>query len=105
MFLQVLHTTTYSYSEPVSLCHTEVRLKPRTEGEQRLLDHRLIVEPKPSSIAARHDYFGNDVNTLTIDEPHTILRITASSLVENNGAEAIHPALTPPWEQVRNAVR
>jgi transglutaminase-like putative cysteine protease len=105
MILRVLHTTTYSYGEAVSLCHTEVRLKPRAEGGQRLLSHSLIVEPEPSSIAARHDFFGNDVSTLTIDEPHTILRITANSLVENNGAEAIHPALTPSWEQVRNAVR
>jgi transglutaminase-like putative cysteine protease len=63
------------------------------------------VEPEPSSIAAHSDFFGNDVSTLTIDEPHTTLRITATSLIENNGTEAIHPALTPPWEQVRDAVR
>jgi len=63
------------------------------------------VEPEPSSITARSDFFGNDVSALTIDEPHTMLRITATSLTENNGAEAIHPALTPPWEQVRDAVR
>jgi len=63
------------------------------------------VEPEPSSIAARSDFFGNDVSTLTIDEPHTTLCITAASLIENNGAESIHPALTPPWEQVRDAVK
>ena len=105
MILRALHTTTYSYSEPVSLCHTEVRLKPRADSGQLLLEHRLIVEPEPSSITARSDFFGNDVSTLTIDEPHTTLRITAASLIENNGAEPIHPALTPPWEQVRDAVK
>jgi transglutaminase-like putative cysteine protease len=105
MILQALHTTTYSYSEPVSLCHTEVRLKPRASGGQRLLEHRLIAEPEPSSIVARYDFFGNEVSTLTIAQPHTILRVTANSLIENNGCEAIHPALTPPWEQVRDAVR
>jgi len=105
VILQALHTTAYSYSEPVSLCHTEVRLKPRADDRQRLLEHRLIVEPAPSSIMARNDYFGNEVSTLTIDQPHTTLRITAASLIENNGSEAIHPALTPPWEQVREAVR
>jgi len=105
MILRALHTTTYSYSEPVSLCHTEVRLKPRADSGQRLLEHRLIVEPEPSSLTARSDFFGNDVSTLTIDQPHTTLRITAASLVENSGAEPIHPALTPPWEQVRDAVR
>ncbi|MBV8451448.1 MAG: transglutaminase family protein, partial [Deltaproteobacteria bacterium] len=103
--MRALHTTTYSYSEPVSLCHTEVRLKPRADSGQRLLEHRLIVEPEPSSITARSDFFGNEVSTLTIDQPHTTLRITAASLIENNGAESIHPALTPPWEQVRDAVK
>jgi len=105
VILQALHTTTYSYSEPVSLCHTEVRLRPRTDSGQRLLEHRLVVEPEPSSITAHSDFFGNDVSTLTIGEPHTTLRITATSLIENNGADTIHPALTPPWEQIRDAVR
>jgi transglutaminase-like putative cysteine protease len=105
VILQALHTTTYSYSEPVSLCHTGVRLRPRTDSGQRLLEHRLVVEPEPSSITAHSDFFGNDVSTLTIGEPHTTLCITATSLIENNGAKTIHPALTPPWEQVRDAVR
>jgi transglutaminase-like putative cysteine protease len=105
MLLRALHTTTYTYSDPVSLCHTEVRLKPRSDRGQRLLEHRVTVEPEPSSLAARYDFFGNDVTAFTIGEPHTTLRITASSLIDTNGAEAIHPAFTPSWEQVRNAVK
>ena len=41
------------------------------------------------------------MTTFTIDEPHEVLRVTAQSLVETRDNEAIHPALTPPWEQVR----
>ena len=105
MILETLHTTTYSYSEPVSLCYTEVRLKPRGHEGQRLLAHHLAVEPEPSSITIRRDFFGNDVSTLTIDEPHTELYIAASSMVDMGGATVIDPALTPPWEQVRDTVR
>jgi transglutaminase-like putative cysteine protease len=105
MILQAVHTTTYSYSEPVSLCHTEVRLKPRSDRGQRLIEHRLTVEPEPSSMVARRDFFGNEVTMLTIDEPHETLHIVAASVIENRGAEAIHPALTPPWEQVLKAVK
>src|SRR5262249_39074037 len=105
MILEARHTTTYSYSEPVSLCYTEVRLRPRDHKGQRLLDHRLGVEPEPSSITTSRDFFGNDVRTLTIDEPHTELHIAASSMVDMSGSTAIDPAMTPPWEQVRDTVR
>jgi transglutaminase-like putative cysteine protease len=105
MMLEALHTTIYSYSEPVSLCYTEVRLKPRDRHGQRLVDHHLVVEPEPSSITTRRDFFGNDVSTLTIDEPHTVLHIAAASMVEMSGATVTDPPLTLPWERVRDTVR
>jgi transglutaminase-like putative cysteine protease len=105
MLLRAIHTTTYTYSDPASLCHTEVRLKPRAERGQLLLQHHLSFQPEPSSVVSRYDFFGNEVTMLTIDEPHTIFRISATSLIDRQGVEAIHPALTPPWEEVRDAVR
>jgi transglutaminase-like putative cysteine protease len=104
MMLRVIHRTTYSYGESVPICHTEARLAPRPERGQTLFDHELVVEPTPGSSVARKDYFGNAVTTFTIDQPHEVLRVTAQSLVETRANEAIHPALTPPWEQVREAV-
>ena len=105
MILRVVHTTTYSYGDPVSICHTEARLAPRSERGQTLLDHQLFVEPAPGALVTRKDYFGNDVTSFTIDEPHEILRVSAQSVVDTRGLEAIHPALTPPWEHVREVVR
>lgn len=105
MILRVVHTTTYSYGEAVSICHTEARLAPRSERGQTLFDHTLSIAPLPGSSLARKDFFGNAVTTFTIDEPHEVLRVTAQSLVETRDADAIHPALTPPWEQVCEAVR
>jgi transglutaminase-like putative cysteine protease len=105
MILRAVHTTTYTYSDKVAICHTEVRLAPRTGRGQTLLEHELLIEPQPGSSVARHDFFGNPVTAFIIDQPHDTLRITGSSLVETGSAEAIHPALTPPWEQVRDTVR
>jgi transglutaminase-like putative cysteine protease len=105
MLLQSLHLTTYSYAEPVSLCQTELHLKPRTTLNQRLIEHQLLVEPEPSLITTHCDFFGNDVSVLSIEEPHTSLQITAKNLLEKQDSERIHPALTPPWECVREAVR
>jgi transglutaminase-like putative cysteine protease len=105
MLLRAIHTTTYTYSDPVAVCHTEVRLSPRGGRGQTLLDHELTIEPPPRTSVARRDYFGNQVTSFSIDQLHETLRITGSSLVETRATEAIHPALTPPWEQVRDSIK
>jgi transglutaminase-like putative cysteine protease len=103
--LRVIHTTTYSYSNPVSVSHTEVHLKPRADRNQTPLEHRLAVTPLPDSSIARDDYFGNAVTHFSIHKPHEALVITAESLVDRHSLEAVHPALTPSWEQVALEVR
>jgi transglutaminase-like putative cysteine protease len=105
MPLRVNHTTTYSYSDPVSLCHTEVRLVPRTSAAQTLLDHELVILPAPEVAIARKDYFGNAVTYFSSQEPHLQLSITAHSLVELQTADPLQPRLTPKWEQVSEEVR
>ena len=59
MMLRASHTTRYTYSEPVSICHTEVHLSPRQAPRQTVLDHHLRVEPEPDLVLHRKDYFGN----------------------------------------------
>ena len=105
MLLRVVHTTTYSYAATVPLCHTEVRLEPRNARNQTLHEHQLEIDPTPGATNTREDYFGNAVTMFTIDVPHRTLRIAARSLVEMHEQEPIHPALTPPWEQVREVVQ
>ena len=54
MRLQVRHRTTYHYSEPVTLGHTEARLMPPDRGRQRRLSFDLQVFPTPRyAIAGR----------------------------------------------------
>jgi transglutaminase-like putative cysteine protease len=105
MILHATHTTTYTYSEPVSLCQSEVHLAPRATALQSVMSHELAVVPKPDLSTARQDYFGNETIYFSIDEPHQHLSIVAASVIELRRAEPIHPGLTPPWEQVREAVR
>ncbi len=105
MILKVNHTTTYRYGQPVSISHTEVHLTPRPSARQSVLMHELTIDPAPDTRAARNDYFGNGVTAFSIHRPHRTLTITATSLVDRQAADPIHPALTPPWEQVRDKVR
>ena len=109
MTVSTTHTTTYLYSDPVSICHTEVHLAPRDCPHQRLISHELSVTPNPAFRVSRRDYFGNEITIFTIQEPHQTLNITARNEIEiRSGPEYSSPpaaAQTPPWEQIPREIR
>jgi transglutaminase-like putative cysteine protease len=101
MKVRAKHTTTYLYSEPVSVCHTDVRLSPRENRTQRILEYNLSVHPSPGHLFERTDYFGNGVTYFSVHEPHQTLTITAESVIEKDDMQLLEPSLTPAWEEAR----
>ncbi len=101
MALRAKHTTTYLYNEPVSISHTEVRLAPREDRSQHILEHTLSVLPPPDRMFRHKDYFGNQVTYFSIHELHRTLTIAAESLVEMEEPDPLEPLLTPSWEQAQ----
>jgi transglutaminase-like putative cysteine protease len=99
MNVRALHTTTYLYREPVSSCHTEVRLAPRDDRSQHVLEHSLTVQPIPERMFGHKDYFGNNVIYFSVHELHQTMTIAGESLIELEQAEPLEPQLTPPWEE------
>ena len=81
MILTATHTTTYLYGSPVSICHTQVHLTPRTCPHQRVVSYELEVRPEPAFLLTRQDYFGNEFTHFCIHEPHQTLTVTALSQV------------------------
>jgi transglutaminase-like putative cysteine protease len=59
----------------------EVRMQPRSEGNQRCLQFQLQTQPK-ARIQHYNDYQGNTVHYFNVPGQHTKLVITAESLVE-----------------------
>jgi transglutaminase-like putative cysteine protease len=104
MIYRVTHTTTYSYSEPVTLCHNLVHLAPRETPGQKTRPHQLLVSPLPAVSKSHTDFFGNHAQFFTVQEPHKRLSVTARSTmhVTEAGPPEVHG--TPPWEQVRGAL-
>jgi len=101
MLYRASHTTRYTYEGPVSHCLSEARLTPRILPNQKLVEWNLHVSPKPASIISRKDYFGNDVSSFAVLEPHDMFTVTATSLVEvipNTDAFL----LSPSWEDARD---
>ena len=105
MRYRVRHTTSYEYSEPVSICHNEARLVPRQTPFQRPLSTRLAVEPAAPSLTPDTDYFGNVVYFFTLEETHLRLSVTATSEIELTPFEVPALALSPAWDNVRDRVR
>lgn len=108
MLYSITHTTTYSYADPVSLCHNLVHLRPRTSPRQTNHQFTMIVQPEPRSIQNHHDYFGNPISLFTIQEPHKRLQITVKERIEVGGPHAppleIPESMDRPWEEVRDLV-
>lgn len=104
MKYKVSHTTTYSYSESVPMCHNEVHLTPRDSVRQTCLSSRLVIKPLPAAIDERLDYFGNHVSYFTVHEGHYKLTVSALSRVEIRPTVEQDPAATPAWEDVRDSL-
>lgn len=79
---RVKHKTLYQYSIPVSLCHNEAHLVPRSFWFQQCKENALEINPRPAVCKQRQDFFGNQVTYFAVQEPHTSLEVTASSEVE-----------------------
>jgi transglutaminase-like putative cysteine protease len=102
----VTHRTEYEYESEVSASYGQLHLLPRDLPSQRCLSATVTIDPPAEVYRERIDFFGNRVSFLAIHEPHSALRVTASSLVEveerpDHGSRFGDR----PWELARDAVR
>ena len=81
MIYSVRHTTTFRYEPAVRESVMEVRLQPRSDGEQRCLSFSLHVDPA-ANIMQYRDFTGNTVHHFDIAGRHTQVKVTAQSAVE-----------------------
>jgi transglutaminase-like putative cysteine protease len=104
MRLQATHVTRYLYAEAVSTCQTEVRLVPRVRSGQVPLSHHFDIVPSPSYSSSREDYFGNEVTSFSIEQPHQELVISSECLTDLEPAPPPNLNLSPAWEEVQEEV-
>lgn len=106
MRFRINHVTRYTYTDPVSLYHGIVHLKPaETMGSQRCLSATLRIDPWPSVNREHRDFFGNRVNYFSIQQSHAHLEVTALSEVEVQAPDLPDPASTLAWESVLKRLR
>jgi len=97
MIYKISHRTTYKYRYPVSVGDHVACLKPRSFARNRLIDYQLTIQPAPSVITERDDYFGNLLCFFTVQEPHEELIVEAKSEVAVDRLR-VSTAQALPWE-------
>ncbi|HET7893889.1 MAG TPA: transglutaminase family protein [Candidatus Sulfotelmatobacter sp.] len=80
MFYAIRHFTSYRYSRPVWQSMMEVRMHPRSEGNQRCFVFQLSVNPR-ARIFGYTDSYGNLVHHFDLPARHNQLTIITDALV------------------------
>jgi transglutaminase-like putative cysteine protease len=106
MTFRVVHRTEYRYDRDVFSTYGEARLHPREAPGQQCYSTTLSVDPFPEEYRVRRDFFGNRVAHYSVLEPHTVLVVTASSVVDVGGRQTVLPLVGDrAWDEVRDTVR
>lgn len=88
MQLRILHRTAYRYDEPVKYSAQALRLTPRREGQQRVLNWAIHA---PGRRIEQVDAHGNVTHLLTLEDPHKEIEIIVSGSVEVATEGALMP--------------
>jgi transglutaminase-like putative cysteine protease len=88
MFYAIRHFTRYRYSRPVWQSMMEVRMHPRSEGNQRCFVFQLSVNPR-ARIFGYTDSYGNLVHHFDLPSRHGQLTIISDALVNIDSQPAI----------------
>jgi transglutaminase-like putative cysteine protease len=100
---KIKHTTTYYYSDFVSLCQNQARLTPKTDQWQICHHSQIEIIPHPSYLQQYTDYFNNNVTVFEITTQHKQLEVTVISEVELLAATNIDfNNIDLSWEKARD---
>ncbi|AWG20165.1 transglutaminase [Flavobacterium faecale] len=82
MKYKLVHKTTYTYVNAVHNYQCILCLHPVNSASQICEDYKLTIEPKPQNLYPRKDYFGNTKYYFSILNPHKVLQVISTSIVE-----------------------
>jgi transglutaminase-like putative cysteine protease len=81
--LTIRHVTSYRYRQPVAFGEHRMMLRPRDDGDQRVLVSDIDISPQPSELAWTRDHFGNHVAIARFAHRASELRFESSICVDH----------------------
>ncbi|HCY14965.1 MAG: hypothetical protein A2Z93_03165 [Curvibacter sp. GWA2_64_110] len=96
MLLDIRHETLYRYAVPASYSLQYMRLWPRADGGQRVLNWRIDA---PGRRWAQTDAYGNAVFVTSLTNKHDVIRVVAQGQVETSDERGLllpHDSAVPP---------
>jgi transglutaminase-like putative cysteine protease len=66
--LSIRHVTAYRYNKPVAFGEHRMMLRPRDDGDQKVIAAELEITPRPTQLAWTRDSLGNHVATAHFDD-------------------------------------
>ncbi|MDF1852059.1 MAG: transglutaminase family protein [Verrucomicrobiales bacterium] len=97
---RVRHRTAYDYTGRIDLCHSVAHLRPREEGDQEVLSHRVDVSPEPHFQVDREDYYDNGTLYFEIQGSHEHLEVVSSLTLVKTVKEIVDPRSGVAWDDL-----
>ena len=95
MLLQIEHLLHFRYSNFIRESHMDIRVEPRTQAGQVLLEFSLVVGPT-TRVTRHEDWMGNAVHWFSITDYHERIEVIARSLVETTPVQVFPGLVTDP---------
>ena len=99
MFYSIVHLTSFRYGAVVSESVMEVRMQPRSEGNQRCLTFDLLVNPRANVMLYR-DFLGNAVHHFDIPGSLTHLTVRAEAMVDVQPGTPVETLQAGGWDEL-----
>src|ERR1700685_1372615 len=81
--LSIRHVTAYRYNKPVAFGEHRMMLRPRDDGDQKVIAAELEITPRPRQLAWTRDSLGNHVATAPFDNRARELRVVSNIRVDH----------------------
>lgn len=93
--LTVRHVTHYRYANPVAFGEHRMMFRPRESYDQRLIESRVTITPKPMEVRYFHDVFGNTIGLARFDKRATELVFDSYIKLEHLPDETLDDPASP----------
>ena len=100
MVFDITHVTNYTYGHPAAEAYGEARLTPPNLPSQKVLSHRLIINPETKA-SPYVDHYGNTVHFFSLPYRHKKLSVSNQMTVETRAVERPAASLELSIQEVR----